>query len=147
MKISFRDLGIAFPLYEAPVSAEDDSDYAGPGTCCLCRTANVPCFHLGIPADLIMPCPSCGLSNSLDVHDKCSGACRDCQAEIPVPPKVAAKTEPKICFTCLRAGKAASSKDTELGMVDAESLVTGLTNGVPGLEQAEFESVVVGEGD
>lgn len=147
MKISFRDFGIAFPLYEAHVSAEDDSDYAGLGTCCLCRTANAPCFHLGIPADLILPCPSCGQSNSLDVHDKRSGVCRDCRAEILFPPEVAAKKEPKICFTCLRAGKAAISKDTELGMVDAESLVTGLTNGVPGLEQAEFESVVVDEGD
>ena len=147
MKIKFSDLGISFPLYEAPVSAEDDSDYAGLGTCCLCRVANSPSFHLGIGTELILKCPGCGASNTLDVHKKASGHCRECAAEIPFPENVAAKKEPKICFACLRAGKGAISKYTEYGMVSAESLATGLTNGVPGLQQTDFESVGPSEAD
>jgi uncharacterized protein CbrC (UPF0167 family) len=142
MKTTFADLGIPFPLYEAPVSPSDDSDYAGKGTCCVCG-ANAHCFHLGIGAAFVIPCPSCGAQNGVDVDDKADAECRACGATVPYPPNVATRKEPKVCYACLRAGKAAITKDTEFGMVSCNEAVTGVTNGVPGLRQDQFESVVV----
>lgn len=143
MKTTFAELGIPFPLYEAPVSPEDDSDYAGKGMCCICGTAQVHCFRLGIPADFVVPCPACGTSNCLDVDDRADGECRACRAPIPYPPSAAAVKEPKACYACLRAGKAVITKGTEFGMVSCKQLITGVTNGVPGLSQDQFESVVL----
>lgn len=48
------------------------------------------------------------------------------------------------CFACLRAGHAAITKDTELGMVSWEQAVEGLTHGRPGLTHADFELVSTG---
>ncbi len=143
MKRTFADLGIPFPLYEAPVSPSDDSDYIGKGTCSICGTANAHCFRLGIPADLVIPCPSCGTPNGVDVVDGAAVDCRACGAAVPFPPNVAAHKEPKCCFGCLRAGRAAITKDTEFGMVSWNEVVSGVTNGVPGLRQDQFEPVVV----
>jgi uncharacterized protein CbrC (UPF0167 family) len=83
--------------------------------------------------------------NGLDVHDKQDGKCRACGAAIPFPPNVAAKKEPKTCYQCLRAGKAAITQDTEFGMVSCNEVFTGVTGGVPGLRQDQFESVVLEE--
>lgn len=143
MKTTFANLGIPFPLYEAPISPTDDSDYAGTGTCCICGTANVHCFHLVIGADLIIPCPSCRMNYGVDVNDKAAVECRACGAAVPYPPNVASKKEPKTCYDCLCAGKATITKDTEFGMVSCNELFTGVTNGVPGLRQDQFESVLL----
>lgn len=143
MKTTFAELGIPFPLYEAPVSLSDDSDYEGVATCCVCGTANVHCFRLGIPADLILPCPSCGADNGVDVHDKAAANCRNCGVSIPYPPGIATKKEPKICYDCLRAGKAAISKSTEFGTVSCNEAFSGVTGGIPGLRQDQFENVVL----
>ncbi|MCE9524521.1 MAG: CbrC family protein [Planctomycetales bacterium] len=141
-KTTFAELGIPFPLYEAPVSASGDSDYAGTGTCCICGSKDAQCFHLGGSA-LIVACPKCGTPNGLRVRDKKSFDCRICNTSIPFPTTVAAKKEPKTCYSCLRAGKAAITKDTEFGMVSWEQAFSGVTNGVPGLVQDQFESVVI----
>src|SRR5262249_8580338 len=50
---------------------------------------------------------------------------------------------PKTCYTCLRAGKVAITKNTEFGMVSYNQVIAGVTNGVPGLRQDQFESVVI----
>jgi uncharacterized protein CbrC (UPF0167 family) len=46
-----------------------------------------------------------------------------------------------ICYACLRHGKAAMTKDTELGMISWEQALEGVTHGVPGLSRADFELV------
>jgi uncharacterized protein CbrC (UPF0167 family) len=91
----------------------------------------------------MMACPACGVVNGLDVHNKAPVNCRACDASIEFPPSVAARKEPKTCYTCLRSGKAALTKDTEFGMVSWDQAFSGVTNGVPGLRQDQFESVVL----
>lgn len=140
---TFRQLGIPFPLHEAPVEPSDGSEYAGRGTCRICGAAERPCFHLGAGAALIVPCPACLIENGWKVEAKASANCRRCGSFIPFPEAVATKKEPKICYTCLRAGKAALTKDTEFGMITFEQAFTGITHGVPGLQQNQFEAVVL----
>ena len=147
MKTTFLELGIPFPLYDAEVAPADDSDYAGIGTCCICSTRNTPCFNLGIGTALVIPCPSCATENGLDVHDKAAIVCRECGVSIPFPDDVAKRKEPKTCYECLRAGKAAITKDTEFGMVSWDQAFSGITNGVPGLRQNQFETVVIDADD
>ncbi len=95
MKKTFLELGIPFPLYEAPVEASDD--YAGDETCCICGTPDAPCFNLGIGTALIIPCPSCATDNGLNVRQQESAHCRECGVSIPFPQDVAARMEPKAC--------------------------------------------------
>ena len=45
------------------------------------------------------------------------------------------------CYACLRAGRAALTKDTELGMISSEEALAGVTLGVPGLDHPDFELV------
>lgn len=143
VKTTFIELGIPFPLYEAPVEGADDSDYVRIGACCICGTADTPCFSLGIGTALMMACPACGVVNGLDVHSKAPVNCRACAVSIEFPSSVAARKEPKTCYKCLRAGKAALTKDTEFGMVSWDQAFSGVTNGVPGLRQDQFEAVVL----
>jgi uncharacterized protein CbrC (UPF0167 family) len=95
----------------------------------------------------MLACPSCGTVNGLDVRNKATVACRSCSNSIEFPAGVAAKKEPKTCFTCLRSGNAALTKDTEFGMVSWDQAFSGVTNGVPGLHQDQFESVVIDAAD
>lgn len=143
MKTTFDQLGIPFPLYQAPVEPEDDSDYAGAGTCCICGNRDAHCFHLGIGTALILPCPKCQTENGLSVRNKQDAQCRKCGGAIPFPDQVASKKAPKTCYACLRAGKAALSKDTEYGLVSWDQAFAGVTGGVPGLRQNQFEAVML----
>ncbi len=52
---TFADLGIPFPLFEAPTT--EASDYAGVATCRLCGGKGCHCFEVG---HLILSCPTCG---------------------------------------------------------------------------------------
>jgi hypothetical protein len=45
------------------------------------------------------------------------------------------------CYSCLRQGRAAITKDTELGMVSWEQAFEGVTHGIPGLAHPDFELV------
>lgn len=143
MKTTFAELGIPFPLYEAPVDAADDSDYAGLGSCCICGNSDTPTFHLGIGTAIIVPCPFCHSPNGLPTNEKRPVHCRACGVTVAFPPTVAEKKEPKACYACLRSGKAAVSKATEFGMVAEENAFSGVTNGIPGLKQDQFETVVL----
>ena len=44
-EVTFHDLSIPFPLFEAPVS--DAADYVGIARCSLCHKEGVHCFQLG----------------------------------------------------------------------------------------------------
>lgn len=142
MHTTFAQLGIPFPLYEAPIESPGDSEYAGLDTCSVCGTTVAQCFSLGVGTAVIIPCPQCGAANGLDVDDKAGAACRDCSARIEFPVSIASQPEPKVCYTCLRSGKAALSKDTEFGMISWDQAFSGVTHGLPDLRQDQFESVM-----
>jgi uncharacterized protein CbrC (UPF0167 family) len=133
---TFADLGAPFPLFEAPI--EDASDYAGPGGCSLCDSPADVRFELGIGCDLMVDCPACGIRNGLDADDASAVACRGCGRSIPYP------VDDEVtycCYSCLRAGRAAITKDTEVGMLTWEQELSGVSHGVPGLKSREFELV------
>ena len=105
---TFADLGIPFPLFEAPT--DEASDYAGLATCRLCGVKDRHCFELGIGDALILPCPSCGLENGLDADDRADAPCRSCGSAVPFPKPLKAKKQLLACYDCLRAGKAAMTR-------------------------------------
>jgi uncharacterized protein CbrC (UPF0167 family) len=135
---TFAELGIPFPLYEA--RSDQASEYCGLDDCSLCGRRNEHCFRLGIGCAVMLDCPTCGTANGLDADDCEDGSCRNCQAIVPFPP-LDNDEEIKACYTCLRAGKAAITKDTQLGMVSWEQAFEGVTHGIPGLNRTDFEMV------
>lgn len=133
---TFADLRVPFPLFEAPV--DDASDFVGGATCSLCGQGSAACFELGIGCALMQECSACGTVNGLDASDATSVDCRACQQSIVFPDL----TTPVIsCYLCLRKGRAAITKDTELGMVSWAQAFEGVTHGIPGLRHADFELV------
>jgi uncharacterized protein CbrC (UPF0167 family) len=87
----------------------------------------------------MLDCPSCGVANGLDASDREDGPCRQCEGAVPFPS--IDDDEIKSCYSCLRAGRAAITKDTELGMVSWEQAFEGVTHGLPGLDRPDFEMV------
>jgi uncharacterized protein CbrC (UPF0167 family) len=136
MKKTFAELGTPFPLFDAP--ADDASEFAGAGECSLCRQHADVCFTLGIGCGVMRECPACGAVTGLDADDAEDVGCRACKRSIPFPDL---PEEIKCCYACLREGRAALTKDTELGMVSWEQAFEGLTHGLPGLSTADFELV------
>jgi len=134
---TFQQLGAPFPLFDAPASNAED--YCGPATCSICGQQASVCFRLGIGCALIVPCPSCRTENGLDAFEGKPQACRDCKSVItfPLPRRARAIT----CYACLRAGRAAMTKDTVLGMISWDQAFEGLTHGRPRLSRPDFEMV------
>ncbi|HWY75851.1 MAG TPA: CbrC family protein [Verrucomicrobiae bacterium] len=134
---TFQQLGAPFPLFEAPASNAED--YCGPATCSICGQQASVCFRLGIGCALIVPCPSCRTENGLDAFEGKPQACRNCKSVItfPLPRRARAIT----CYACLRAGRAAMTKDTVLGMISWDQAFEGLTHGRPRLSRPDFEMV------
>jgi uncharacterized protein CbrC (UPF0167 family) len=138
---TFADLGITFPLFEAPTG--EASGYSGTATCRCCGGQDRHCFKLGIGDAMILPCPSCGTENGLDVDDQVDVPCRSCGITIAFPESMKDKEHALICYDCLRAGKAAMTKDTEFGMVSWDHAFRGITHGLPGLRSDQFEVVPI----
>ena len=138
---TFSELGIPFPLFEAPTS--EASDYAGQATCRLCGGPDRHCFDLGSRNSLILPCPSCGIDNGLIAADRADKPCRSCGRVVPFPEALRTKKQLLVCYDCLRAGRAAFSKATEFGGVTEAQAFDGVTDGVPGLRTDQFEVVPV----
>lgn len=138
---TFAKLGIPFPLLEAPT--REASDYAGIATCRLCGGRDRHCFELGIGDAMILPCPICGVENGLSAHDRRDVDCRSCGSTVPFPESLKAKKQLLVCYECLRAGKAAMTKDTEFGMVSWAQAFEGVTHGVPGLRTDRFEIIPI----
>jgi uncharacterized protein CbrC (UPF0167 family) len=143
MAITFAQLGIPFPFFDAP--AEQATEYCGIQTCSLCNHEGRHCFALDIGCALILPCSRCGESNGLDAAERTSVSCRVCSANIPFP-NLGGGKEIMACYQCLRMGKAAITKDTELGMISWEQAFKGVTHGRPGLTHPYFELVPRGGG-
>ena len=137
MSKTFEQLGIPFPLFEA--STEDACEFAGRKECFLCGKQNQYCFRLEIGCDIMLHCTHCDTLNGLDADDRKSVSCRACQTMIAFPE--ISDEEITVCYGCLRLGKAAITKDTELGMVSWEKAFEGITNGIPGLNRPDFEMV------
>lgn len=137
MSKTFAELGIPFPLFDGPT--DQAVEYGGVGTCSLCGGRRQHCFRLGIGCAVMRPCSACGTENGLDADDREDGSCRHCQAAVPFPNL--GDDELKACYSCLRSGKAAITKDTELGMVSWEQAFVGVTHGLPGLNRTDFELV------
>jgi uncharacterized protein CbrC (UPF0167 family) len=133
---TFAELGAPFPLFEAPV--EDATEFIGASRCSLCDREAAVCFELGIGCAVMRECPTCGTLNGLDASDAESIDCRACQQLVvfpDLPEQIVA------CYSCLRQGRAALTKDTELGMVSWEQAFEGVTHGIPGLARSDFELV------
>lgn len=137
MPQTFAELGIPFPLFEGP--SDEAHEYCGLATCSLCGTARQHCFRLGIGCAVMRLCPTCGTESGLSAYDRAGASCRKCQTVVPFPDL--GEGEIKVCYTCLRSGKAAITKDTELGMISWEQAFAGVTHGVPGLDRTDFELV------
>jgi uncharacterized protein CbrC (UPF0167 family) len=142
MSKTFAELGIPFPLFEGP--AEQAVQHSGVDICSICKQKDQHCFMLGIGCTVMMDCPSCGAVNGLAADDRLDQPCLMCRSSVPFPE--IADEEIKGCYTCLRAGKAAISQDTELGMISWEQALAGVTHGVPGLQRTDFELVDQGDG-
>lgn len=142
MGITFEDLGIPFPLFEAVT--DEASEYVGIAACSLCGKEDSHCFNLGIGAAVMVACLHCGEGNGLDADDREDVACHSCGEDVAFP-EIEAE-EIRICYGCLRAGRAALSKDTAFGMISWEQTLEGLTHGAPKIATTEFETVSQGEG-
>lgn len=138
---TFADLGLEFPLFQAQLS--DAAEYGGIFRCSLCSTEG-HCFLLGIGSYLVVHCDSCGEVNFLDADDRDDSSCRSCGRAVLFP--VGDESPIHVCYSCLRAGRAAITKDTEFGMVSWEQAVAGVTHGVPGLRTEQFPLVDTGDG-
>ncbi len=137
-KTRFADLGIPFPLFEAPVL--EAAEWAGAGNCVVCEAVDAACFDLDDPSDIVLPCPSCGAESALDAMDRGGRRCGACD-EIVLFPAVEDDDPVRVCFACLRAGRAALGKETMLGHVGWTEARRGLTHGRSGIEESEFELV------
>lgn len=139
--MAFSHLDIPFPLFEA--DEEDASEYIGLRACSICGSHH-HCFELGIGCAVMTNCPQCGSENGLDADDREETSCRRCKALIPFPDFP--DDEIVACYDCLRSGKAALTKDTELGMISWEQAYEGLTHGIPGMSRSDFELVEAEDG-
>lgn len=137
MSPTFAELGIPFPLFEAPVT--EAFCYAGQSRCSVCRRHAVYCFELGIGAYVIVPCSVCEAANALPVVDRAAQPCRICQHPVAFPDVTG--QPPLVCYACLREGRAALTQDTELGMVRWRDAIQGITHGRPGLNKSGYELV------
>lgn len=135
---TFLQFGIPFPLFDAPIG--DAREYVGFNTCTLCAHSGRHCFRLDIGCAVMLRCGNCGTKNGLDANDRADAPCRQCASVLKFP---AVNGEVLTCYECLRAGKAAITKDTELGMVSWEQAAEGVTHGVPGLDRNDFEMVSI----
>ncbi|MEW4567811.1 CbrC family protein [Tautonia sp. JC769] len=135
---TFSDLGIPFPLFEAP--AEEASDYEGIASCRLCGGEGKHCFEAEV---LIQPCSSCGAAVGHYFEARRDVPCRACGTTMAFPEALREKKRLLACYDCLRAGKAAIGKDTEFGAVCWEEAAQGVTHGVPGLRTEQFERVPI----
>jgi hypothetical protein len=142
LELTFHDLGIPFPLFEAPVS--DAVDYEGRARCSLCREDGVHCFRLGIGADIVVHCPGCAAETALDADSRSGEACQTCGRHLEFPDFGC--STPLACYACLRAGRAALTKDTELGMIRHEDAMRGITHDIPGLDRPDFDLVPLSDG-
>ena len=144
---TFSELGIPFPLFEAPT--DEAPTYVEAGRCVACGDERPHTFRLGLGQVLIRACPACGTDNPLDADDRQDAPCRECGEIVPFIED--AGDELRVCYGCLRGGRAAYTKDTTAGMVRFVDAMNGLTHGAPtpvhGIPRVEGFPTVPGDED
>lgn len=141
---TFTDLGIPFPLFEAPT--ETCPDYVRRQHCCVSGQSKDNCFRLGAGSWVKVGCPACGgdLYLSPTVESFRPTECRHCGD--PTPPALATQQEAFVCYEALRSGLAGHTKDCDFGMISWEQLESGWTHGVPGGRFPGFDTRTTAEG-
>lgn len=139
---TFLDLGIPFPLFDAPVRLA--SSYISKERCDLCENENRHSFRLGIGDVVIASCGACSEPMAFDAHEPGPSICSSCNTQASFP--VNKSGDIRVCYECLRDGRAAFTQDTEFGMVRYEDAVRGLTHGVPGLSVSGYETILNEDG-
>ncbi|MFL5734539.1 MAG: CbrC family protein [Chloroflexia bacterium] len=107
----------------------------------MCGKKGRHCFDLELRGEVVVWCHVCETENALDVTNAPDGPCRNCGAVVKYP--LESDEEAQVCYQCLRAGHAALRKDTVLGMVCWDEANAGLTYGLPGLSDPDFEMIPV----
>jgi hypothetical protein len=105
----FKRRSQIFPLFHADLA--DASGYRGNGRCSLCEQENDRCFELGSDTEILISCPKCSAEIACEADSWESKRCDNCGKNV-APPKL---NDPLTCYTCLRAGKVAFNKRTEVG--------------------------------
>jgi uncharacterized protein CbrC (UPF0167 family) len=130
---TFAELGIPFPLFEADV--RDASGYVGLATCVLCGQTRVYCFHVD---EIVLPCTTCdremAWSTWLDEQTTCL-RCDTTQPLLALPRDESRQI--RVCYACVRDGRATMRKDTVLGMVAWEPAQASHTLAMPVEADAE----------
>jgi uncharacterized protein CbrC (UPF0167 family) len=114
-----------FDLFRAPL--EEAADAVADVDCSLCGAHVAVGFELGLVADVIVTC-ACGAEVALDADDREATLCPTCGGRVSFP---FADGVLVTCEGCLAAGRAAFTKDTELGMVRWSDAQDGWTHGLP----------------
>jgi uncharacterized protein CbrC (UPF0167 family) len=123
----------SFRLFRAPLS---EAGNAVEGVdCSLCGASSVVGFALGIGAEVLVACAACGLVAALDADERAGAPCARCGTTVDFP---AGGERIFACQACLGAGRAAITKDTELGMVRWMDAQEGRTHGLPGFHSTEW---------
>ncbi|NUR70842.1 MAG: hypothetical protein HOU81_08470 [Hamadaea sp.] len=124
---------ITFALYTADLSTA--AGFAGAGSCAVCAQQAAKCFRLEVGTAVIHTCNGCGSPTAIssDAHSLAEASCPRCSRTLAAHPL---SEDQLVCTSCLSAGRAAFTKDTEFGMVRWEDAVAGRTHGVPGLSSA-----------
>src|SRR5712664_4468876 len=102
MAHTFADLGIPFPLFEAPLT--DASGYLGLSRCFFCTREPVHCFAVGTTNEVMISCHHCGKQNGLQARQGSTKTCWSCGQKVLFPTSVERLDELKVCYDCLRAG-------------------------------------------
>lgn len=142
---TFAELGIPFPLFEAPT--HEACHYVAGKTCRLCGREGRHCFGLSGGDDFVLPCPVCGAENTYPGR-----LCRSCGAPAFLSSLLQADTEKHepipVCYDCVRSGKATIGKGTEFGYVTREEAVAGVTRSwLNPREGDQFEIVTLDQGE
>jgi uncharacterized protein len=113
------DAGIAFPLYLAPLDEHRRH-------CVTCRTVRTYCFHV---SHLIRICRHCPEAIGFGIDQAgIPVRCRRCGAENEWPSEWP-HDQIRVCYECLRSGRASVSHSTELGLVDFPTSQDGMARG------------------
>jgi hypothetical protein len=89
---------------------------------------------VGIGGYVVVSCPHCSSETGVHVADG-NAPCFSCAEPVTLDRRT--RGAMIACYGCLRAGKAALTKNTVFGMIRWEEALQGRTYGVPGPEDAD----------
>ena len=117
--LTFQELGIPFPLFEAPI--ECSGSFFECDDCSFCGSESVPCFEIE-PEEKIVECFKCEGQSTREWGPTQKAACAQCKSDFV---NELEEEDLRICYPCLREGRAALEKTTELGVVSLREALTG----------------------